>query len=562
MAESGARAATDFEALVRDSERPVLRYLLARARSSAEATELAQETFVRGYCALRDGAEIEHSIAWILAIARNVFLEAARNHRYERQLQERMARMMGMHWDSPWHEQVEQRLIVASALEGLPPELREPVTLHYFGALSVAEVARHLEITAGAVKTRLWRARRALRGELEVLVSDAERKSAVFSIPGDLAAKAKRLAERPPVYESLSVSVQVGGTRWGTQPLFGPLFSDEWLSLPDLKATVEKIHAARVAGDRPLANKLEFWPVFELFYHPDPVQVWSFLRSAEIGTQQFQDSEEGRLVITDGWTLGRDDEAPKLLADFKEGGLRHVWFTFAGLQGTHDDLCERPGAFEAIVHAMKRCRDAGIETGANIVVSTRNTKEVRPLADVILSLGAERFIPTYVMVWDKAWPQYEAIRPEPEELAGLPPTGLDVNWGYSDFWADPGAFTEASLGSRAVEGASDRDTQAKESTARRLSLWVAPNLDLLLGDIHSLGAAEVVANLRDIRAAQLHELLLNVPWPSEPPSDAALAERYGDTTSRKVHMGFAWVRRKWLDHWRAEEGIPWLPFPW
>ncbi len=45
----------------------------------------------------------------------------------------------------------------------------EPVLLHYFGGLSIAETAGHLEITAGATKTRLWRARQALRGKLETM---------------------------------------------------------------------------------------------------------------------------------------------------------------------------------------------------------------------------------------------------------------------------------------------------------------------------------------------------------------------------------------------------------
>ncbi len=54
MADGRRRPSTDFEELVRDTEAAVLRYLLARVQSAAEATELAQETFVRAYCALRN----------------------------------------------------------------------------------------------------------------------------------------------------------------------------------------------------------------------------------------------------------------------------------------------------------------------------------------------------------------------------------------------------------------------------------------------------------------------------------------------------------------------------
>ena len=558
----------EFEALVRQGEQPGLRYLMARANSPGEANELAQETFVRAYCALTEGASVRHPIAWLLAIARNVFLEALRNHRYERQLRERMGRMMGREWESPWHDQVERRLIVAGALAGLPPELREPVLLHYFGGLSVAEVAGHLEITAGAVKTRLWRARQTLRGELEVLVSDAKRKSAVFSIPRDLAAKAKMIAERPPVCESVSVAIHVGGPRAATLPMFEPLFPEDKLSWEEVQFAVERLRAAAVAGDRPLAGKVELWPALELFYHEKPIEVWSFLRSAEVGNEAFQNTEESRLVITDGWQLGTDRDAPKLLGDFKEAGLRHIWFTFAGLRETHDDLCQRPGAFDAIVMAMERCRKAGIETGANLIVTPRNTGEIAELAALVRSLGGERFVPTYPFCW---WvePEHANLWPEPEDLVGLPPEGLDVNWGKRDFWSNPEAFTEAALVRRAIEaGEGEVSPSEADDSKRSLALWVWPNLDLLINDSRPVPTVRL-ANLRTDRPEKVYQALSNLEWPPDPPSDAELANRYGEAKSRKVFLGM-WdvrnglyhVRQKWLEAWRLDNDIPWLPFPW
>ena len=543
----------------------MLRYLMARTDSPGEANELAQETFVRAYCALAGGTEVAHPIPWLLAIARNVFLETLRNHRYERQLRERMGRMMGREWESPWQDRVERRLVVAGALEGLPPEVREPVLLHYFGGLSVAEVAGHLEITAGAVKTRLWRARHALRGELEVLVSDATRTSAVFSMPSDLAAKAKLIAEREPAYESVSVSLHVGGPRWATQPMFEPLFPEEKLSWDQVQLAVERLRAAGVAGDRPLARKLELWPLMELFYHEKPIEVWSFLRSAEIGNEAFQETEEGRLVITDGWRLGRDPGTPKLLADFREAGLRHVWFTLAGLRQTHDDLCRRPGAFDAIVTAMKRCRQAGIETGANIIVTTRNTSEIAELGALVRRLDGERFVPTYPFCW-RVEPEHANLQPEPENLVGLPPEGLDVNWGYRDFWSDPEAFTEGALVRRAIEAGEGEAVAGSEK--RRLHLWVWPNLDLLVNDSRPV-PSQRLANLNSDPPEKVYEALINLEWPPDPPSEAELARRYGDRKSRKVfygtpdyHNGLGTVRQKWLEAWRADKRIAWLPFPW
>jgi hypothetical protein len=54
-------------------------------------------------------------------------------------------------------------------------------------------------------------------------------------------------------------------------------------------------------------------------------------------------------------------------------------------------------------------------------------------------------VPTCVACWSPSGALYEAIRPEPQDLAGLPLTGLDVNWGYTSFWAQSEAFTEGAL---------------------------------------------------------------------------------------------------------------------
>jgi hypothetical protein len=129
----------------------------------------------------------------------------------------------------------------------------------------------------------------------------------------------------------------------------------------------------------------------------------------------------------------------------KRAGLRHVWFTVLGLEGTHDALCGRSGAFAAIMSALQRCSVVGLETGVNIVVSTRNTRQIGELGQRVRALGAEQFVPTYVACWSPSSTEYEAIRPESQDLAGLPPAHLDVNWAYASFRAEPEAFTEGLL---------------------------------------------------------------------------------------------------------------------
>ncbi len=558
MATSVPTVPIDFEALVQQGRQPVMRYLLARTGSTAEAGELAQETFVRAYCALSKGDRPRHALAWLLAIARNVYLESVRSARYQRQLAERMSRLMGVAWESPWQAQVERRIIVGNAVDSLPEGLREPVLLHYFAGLSLPEVARHLEITASAAKSRLWRARQALRGELEVLVGETER--VMFTMPADLAERAKAIAERPPHYGNLVANLQAGGTHDFVIPIGEPVYSGEQLSLEDMRFAVRQIHALRVAGARPLAPRLELSPLSETFYHPEPIAIWRFLRSAELGTEPFQESEEGHLEVSDGWVLGTDPNAPQLLDDFREAGLRHIWFEFAGLRETHDDLCQRPGAFDAIVTAMTRCREAEIATGANILVSTRNAREARELARLIISLRGETFVPAHLLGYSPRRPEYEEIRPEPEDLAEIRLDEVGVQWGGGDFWpkfhADPESFTEGALTRAAIE-----DPEAQQPRApsmRTLSLWVGADFTLSVPEHHHVPGLRI-GNLRRDTPERLYQTLVDLHWPSPLPSDAELAKRYGDTQSRKVHGSRASVRARWLAAWKAEHGVEWLP---
>jgi hypothetical protein len=210
-----------------------------------------------------------------------------------------------------------------------------------------------------------------------------------------------------------------------------------------------------------------------------------------------------------------------------------------------------------------RCRAAGIETGANIILSTRSSGEVKELAELVLSLGAERFIPTYVFVWSSRWPAYEQIRPEPEDLAELPPKGLDVDWGYRDFWAGPRAFAEGALTRAAMQREEEAARPQSQGRKHSLFVWVAPNLDLLLREMppwHKTVSTQLLANLRNDSPAQIYEALRTLEWPPDPPSDAELARRYGDTESRELYMRLPSLRQKWLEAWQAESDIPWLPF--
>ena len=564
----------DVEAVIRTGHLPVLRYLFGRLDTPALAEELAQETLVRAFDSLRRGVRPAQPLPWLLGIARNVLLETWRSERYRRLLHDRLhaqaARTMGPGWaGSPddfdqtlssglrfvagsengggWEDHIARRIVVAEALDHLPPELRAPVLLHYFADLPLADVAAHLGATTGAVKMRLLRARLALRPRLkdqlewETVMPDIESTAHSITATG---------AEGVPIYQSLSFGMECGGRYWATEPLSAPAFSGGVPTLEDLRWAVERLRAARLAGPCPLAGRLSFWAAPDPFEHPDPVGIWCVLGEASIGPPGFP------LIATDGWRVGTDPAWRAVLDGLKAAGLRHVWLTFAGLEQTHDALRGRPGAFDAAVRSLERAAEVGLSRGANVIVSTRSITEVSALIELIYSYRTDKADPrgasVYVPHWSPFSPRYERLRPKPEHLAALP-ADLTGKLTPAAFWSNPELFTEAALTRQAAEagGASESESRTAPGAPRPdHGFLVNADMDVLVrvGDGPTV---QRVANLREEAPEQIYATLAALPPLPTAPSDAELARRFGNRRSQSLYRDLTGLRRKWLHRWDA-----------
>jgi RNA polymerase sigma-70 factor (ECF subfamily) len=147
----------------------VYRYIYVRVGSAHVAEDLTSETFLR---ALRrvdsfswQGRDIA---AWFITIARNLITDNAKSARFR--LEVTTADMLDAdeHVDAPESE-VLQRLRdtrLLEAVKNLKPEQAECVVLRFLQGLSLAETAKVLGKTEGAVKQLQLRAVRALHREL------------------------------------------------------------------------------------------------------------------------------------------------------------------------------------------------------------------------------------------------------------------------------------------------------------------------------------------------------------------------------------------------------------
>jgi RNA polymerase sigma-70 factor (ECF subfamily) len=147
-----------FENVVRAFSAELYRYAYWLSRDRFLAEDLVQETFTRAWQAWEKLADEKAVKAWLYSILRN---EHARL--YERK---RLATDDGQDLDeipdlagSNPHASFEIR----EAISSLPKTYREPLLLQVLGGFSCAEIAGLMNISEGAVMTRLTRARQALR---------------------------------------------------------------------------------------------------------------------------------------------------------------------------------------------------------------------------------------------------------------------------------------------------------------------------------------------------------------------------------------------------------------
>lgn len=146
-----------------EGHRERLRVLAARMLGDgAEAEDVVQETLLRAYLGLTDLRDPTRFGAWLAGIALNLArMSLRRRATYERVL----ARVA----TSPEPDVFEEREVIRSAVELLPPGERDVVVLHYVEGLSCEEIAALLDRSPGAVRVRLHRARARLREELAPL---------------------------------------------------------------------------------------------------------------------------------------------------------------------------------------------------------------------------------------------------------------------------------------------------------------------------------------------------------------------------------------------------------
>ncbi len=143
-------------------------YNILRRRENAE--DITQDAFIKAFQNLHQLKDQSKFGAWLTVIASNL----ARNYlKREKKIiltEELPEISIGSASDDPEGEVLRRLEIdrVRRAIRTLPPEQYQVIVLQYYYDLKVEEIASMLGIRAGTVKSRLFRARQKLSGELEL----------------------------------------------------------------------------------------------------------------------------------------------------------------------------------------------------------------------------------------------------------------------------------------------------------------------------------------------------------------------------------------------------------
>ncbi len=133
--------------------------------SVSDSEDIFQETFLKLSVYKKDFKDEEHLKAWLIRVTVNFGKMLRRNayNRYKAELED----------DLPAESENDTlKQTVTAAVMKLSEKYRLPVLLYYYYGYSCSETAKLLRITEPNVRTRLRRARKSLKTELEEVWHD------------------------------------------------------------------------------------------------------------------------------------------------------------------------------------------------------------------------------------------------------------------------------------------------------------------------------------------------------------------------------------------------------
>ncbi len=143
----------------------------------ADASDIAQETFIKAYKALPNFRGESSFYTWLYRIATNVaktYLENIQKQRSQVDIDAEdfeSKDTSGVMTDATTPDRIleseELKRVILKALSELPPELKEAFTLREVEGLSYEEISDKVQVPIGTVRSRIFRARQYIESKMQ-----------------------------------------------------------------------------------------------------------------------------------------------------------------------------------------------------------------------------------------------------------------------------------------------------------------------------------------------------------------------------------------------------------
>ena len=156
-----------FSHIVEKYQQPIYNLCYRMLNNADDAEDAAQEVFIRAYSKLDTYDDTGRFSTWLFSIASHYCIDQLRRHHLKLVSWDDLGAWYHLpDQNSPQPEKVlietEAAQEVRTRLNVLPPDYRITVILKYWYAMPYQEIAQTLETTVGAIKSKLFRARKMM----------------------------------------------------------------------------------------------------------------------------------------------------------------------------------------------------------------------------------------------------------------------------------------------------------------------------------------------------------------------------------------------------------------